>query len=229
MFSFYYAFYWVLVPGILLALWAQWRVHSTYRRYLKVGTQTGLTGFEAARRVLDAQGLHDVRIEAVQGDLTDHYDPRDRTLRLSQRNYQSRSVAAVGVAAHEAGHALQHKEAYAPLELRMAIIPVTMFGSQLLVPMALFGLIFLPSMSKLFLNIAIIAYAAMLAFQVITLPVEFDASRRAKQSLVALGIVGPQEETGVARVLGAAAWTYVAAMVVALLNLVRLLMLRNRE
>jgi len=229
MFGFYYAFYWVVIPGILLALWAQWRVHSTYRRYLRIGTQGGLTGHDAARRILDSEGLYDVQIEAVPGDLTDHYDPRDRTLRLSQRNYQGRSVASLGVAAHEAGHALQHKEAYVPLQLRMAVIPITTFGSQLLVPMAVFGLIFLPSMSKLFLNLAIVGYAVMLGFQVITLPVEFDASRRAKASLVSLGVISPQEQGGVASVLGAAAWTYVAAMVVALLNLVRLLMMRNRE
>jgi Zn-dependent membrane protease YugP len=216
--------WWLVIPGIILAVWAQHRVTSVYRQFLKVPGR--LSGASAARRILDASGLQDVRIEMIGGQLTDHYDPRDRVLRLSEENYRGSSLSAIGVAAHEAGHALQHQAKYAPLHIRMAIVPITMFGSQVLMPAAFLGILF---GNRMFIDLAILGYAILLVFQVITLPVEFNATSRAKARLFELGLVTPQEQRGVSKVLGAAALTYVAAMVVALLNLVRLVLLRGRE
>ncbi len=216
--------WWLVIPGIVLALWAQHRVTSVYRRYLQVPGR--LTGADAARRILDASGLHNVRIEMIGGQLSDHYDPRDRVLRLSEANYRGSSLSAIGVAAHEAGHALQHQAKYAPLHIRMAIVPITMFGSQVLMPAAFLGILF---GSRMFIDLAILGYAILLIFQIVTLPVEINATSRAKARLYELGLVTPQEQIGVSKVLGAAALTYVAAMVVALLNLLRLVLLRGRD
>lgn len=214
----------LVIPGMLLALWAQHRVRSAYTRFSRVPTSTGIDGAAAARAVLDADGLRDIRIEPIRGQLTDHYDPRSQVVSLSEPVYQGQSVAAVGIAAHEAGHALQHAHNYAPLNIRMAIIPVTQIGSMAAWPLALAGLIL--GMPKL-ITLGIWLFAAVVAFQLVTLPVEFNASNRAKKRLVELGMVSAEERRGVDAVLNAAALTYVAALAVAVLNLLRLVLLRD--
>ena len=214
----------LVIPGIIFAIWAQGRVRAAYGRYSQVAVSTGVPGAAAARAVLDAGNLREVGVEEIGGQLTDHYDPNGRVLRLSSEVYRGRSLAAVGIAAHEAGHALQHSVGYAPLQWRMAIIPLTRFGSMAAWPLAFAGLFFgIPML----IAAGIWLFAAVVAFQVITLPVEFNASARAKQRLVELGVVSADERRGVDAVLNAAALTYVAAMAMAVLQLVRLLALRN--
>jgi len=209
--------YWLfLLPGLLLGIYAQIRLTSAYGRYSKVGLATGVTGAEAARTILDRAGLGEMPVEVVPGHLTDHYDPMKKALFLSEENYYGRSIAAVGVAAHEAGHALQHKAAYAPLHIRMAMVPITQFATQGSF-FLFFGGLFL-GLTKMAL-LAIVIYGIISAFQVVTLPVEYDASRRAKQQLMNLGIVQGNESRAVSAVLSAAALTYVAAMVSSLLQL----------
>lgn len=221
-------YWWVAIPGLLLGLYAQARLSSTYSRYARIGNAAGITGAQAAREVLDQAGLYNVPVEEVGGHLTDHYDPRKRALFLSSENYRGQSLAAIGVAAHEAGHALQHQAAYAPLQLRMALVPITQFASFAWMGILLLGVI-LQNFS-MFLGIAIAIFAVLAFFQVITLPVEFDASRRAKERLFQLGLVQGPERDGVSKVLSAAALTYVAAMVTAVLQLLQFVMLaRNRE
>lgn len=205
-----------LLPGFLLGIYAQMRLTSTYGRYVKVGLASGMSGAEAARTILDRAGLTQMPVEMVAGHLTDHYDPTKKALFLSEENFYGRSIAAVGVAAHEAGHALQHKAAYAPLHLRMAMVPVTNFATQASF-FLFFGGIFLGLVKMAFL--AVLIYGVLTAFQLVTLPVEYDASRRAKQQLSALGIVQGNEAGAVSSVLSAAALTYVAAMVSSLLQL----------
>ena len=218
-----------LIPGILIGMYAQFRLTSTYNRYVREGIATGMSGAEAARQILDRAGLQDMPVNMVRGHLTDHYDPMRKALFLSEENYHGRSIAAVGVAAHEAGHALQHKAAYAPLKLRMAMVPLTGFATQ-----ASFFLI----MGQLVLGIAnlallgVIIYGIVAAFQLITLPVEYNASSRARQQLLSLGIVHQSEAGAVGKVLNAAALTYVAAMVTALVQLLYWVMIlrgSNRE
>jgi uncharacterized protein len=209
--------YWLfLLPGLLLGIYAQFRLTSAYGRYLNVGLATGVSGAEAARTILDRAGLHDMPVNVVPGHLTDHYDPLKKALFLSEENYHGRSVSAVGVAAHEAGHALQHQAAYAPLHLRMAMVPITNFATQASF-FLFFGGMFLGFLKMALL--AIVIYGIVTAFQLVTLPVEYDASRRAKQQLVNLGIVQRNEAGAVSSVLNAAALTYVAAMVSSLLQL----------
>lgn len=209
----------VLLPGLLIGIWAQMKLSSAYGKYSRVGTLNGISGAEAAREILDRNGLTDVPVREVQGHLTDHYDPTKRALFLSSTNYRGRTVAAVGVAAHEAGHALQQQAAYAPLKLRMVMVPVTKFAS-----MASFGIIFLglflhlPFFAKL-MGLAVALFAITTFFQLVTLPVEYDASRRAKEQLFRLGLVHTEEGEGVRRVLSAAALTYVAALVNSVLQL----------
>jgi hypothetical protein len=199
---------------------------GTYNKYAQVPIQSGLSGAEAAREILDAAGLSNVPIEEVGGQLTDHYDPTKRALFLSSENYNGRSIAAVGVAAHESGHALQHKESYAPLQMRMTLVPVTNFASQ-----AVFWIMML----AYFMNLAklvwpaIIAFGVITVFQLITLPVEYDASRRAKDQLVRLGLVSSNERQAVSSVLGAAALTYVAALVAAVFQLLQFVMIARNE
>lgn len=215
------------VPGLLLGLYAQMKLTSTYNRYIEVPNETGLTGAEAARRILDNAGLQDVPIEEIPGHLTDHYDPTKRALFLSSDNYHRPTIAAVGVAAHETGHALQHKAAYAPLHMRMALVPITNFASQAVYWIFLLGMFM--SLAKLVMP-AIIAFTVITVFQLITLPVEFDASSRAKVQLVRLGLVRNEESRAVSKVLSAAALTYVAAMVTSLFTLLHFLMIaRNSE
>ena len=210
-----------LLPGLGFMLWAQYKVRSAYRRFGQLRNDRGMTGAQAARRILDANGLLEVPVEAVPGELTDHYDPRRRALRLSEGVYGVPSVAAVAIAAHEAGHAIQHAKAYAPLRVRTAIVPAVNVGSNL-------GFIVL--FAGLLLNdpgiawFGIILFALATVFALLTLPVEFDASRRAREALVEMGLVdggvrGGAEGSGVAAVLNAAAWTYVAGFAASLLTL----------
>jgi len=205
-----------MIPGLLLGMYAQFKLSGTYNRYVRVGTGNGISGAEAAREILDRAGLSAMPINETPGHLTDHYDPMKKALFLSQENYHGRSLAAVGVAAHEAGHALQHKAAYMPLHLRMAMVPITNIATQATFFM-LIAAMFL-GMAGL-VKIAVIAYGIIFLFQLITLPVEFDASSRAKKQLLSLGLVREGEEArGVSKVLSAAAMTYVAAMVTAALQ-----------
>lgn len=206
------------VPGLILGLWAQMRVRSAFGVYGKVANSRGFTGAQAARAMLDYYGLQEVRIEEVNGFLSDHYDPRSRTLRLSPDVGRSPSIAAVGVAAHEAGHALQHAKAYAPLSLRSALVPATQFGS-FLGPLLFMGGFLLQTISSFGYNLAVlglILFALTAVFSVVTLPVEFDASKRAKQELVKMNILSQQEMVGVNKTLNAAALTYVAAAIAAI-------------
>jgi len=214
---------WYLIfalPGLLLGLWAQLRVKSAFSKYSKVGTRSGMSGAQAARTILNHFGLYDVTIEESKGFLSDHYDPRSKTLRLSPDVGHGASIAAVGVAAHEAGHALQHAKGYAPLQLRTAIVPAVQFGSWL-GPLIFMGGFFLQAFtgSAIGFQIAVVGlilFALTALFTIVTLPVEFDASARAKKELVAIGVLGQDEMVGVNRTLNAAALTYVAAAVAAI-------------
>jgi Zn-dependent membrane protease YugP len=213
------------IPGLLIGLYARMKLSAAYGRYSRVGTASGLSGAEAAREILDRAGLRDIPVGMVPGKLTDHFDPQKRELFLSADNFNGRSVAAVGVAAHEAGHALQQQASYAPLKLRMAIVPLTGFASQaaywLSIASVLMYMAHFISRTMFGHMIwgAVVMFAIVTFFQLITLPVEFDASRRAKEQLARLGIIQVNEAGAVHEVLGAAAMTYVAGMVTALLNL----------
>ena len=222
-------YWWLVIPGLILGFYAQIKLSSTYSKYLQIGTANGLTGAQAAREILDQAGLGNMPVEEVGGHLTDHYDPMKKALFLSSENYHGKSLAAVGVAAHEAGHALQHKAAYAPLHLRMAMVPITQFASYAWQGIFIAGLFFHAFFYK-FLGIAIAIFSIITVFQLITLPVEFDASRRAKQQLFRLGLIQSNEAAGVSKVLSAAAMTYVASMVMAVVQLLQLVMLsRERD
>lgn len=221
-------YWWVVIPGLLLGLYAQFKVSSTYNRYARVASDSGMTGAQAARAILDAAGLHDVPIHPTGGHLTDHYDPVRRQLVLSEENYAGRSIAGMAVAAHEAGHALQHQAAYAPLQLRMAIVPITNFASMAYMGILLFGMF--TGALNIALPIVIGLFSVITLFQLITLPVEFDASARAEKCLERMGLISDRERSHVASVLNAAALTYVAALVSSVLQLLQLvLMARGRE
>ena len=214
--------YILVLIGALLSMWASARVNSTFQKYSRVRSMTGMTGAEAARRILNSQGIYDVRVQAVSGQLSDHYDPRTRTVNLSEPVYAQASVAAVGVAAHECGHAIQDNVGYLPLRLRAAFVPVANFGSRFSWPLILIGLI-LGATS--FIQLGIWMFTLALLFQVITLPVELNASRRAVTLLDEVGILSGEEVVHTRKVLGAAALTYVAAVAASLLQLLRLLIL----
>ena len=203
----------LLLIGIpfIVGLWAQRKIKSAYSKYVQIPSHGRITGREAAQAVMQSAGIHDVEIVQCRGTLTDHYDPTHKRLALSEANYQGYSLAALGVAAHEAGHAIQHKQAYAPLNLRMSLVPVTNIASQLL-PIVMFGGFFLFH-SPILINLGIAIYLVLTVFQLVTLPVEFDASKRAKAQLVNLRIVGEDELEGVTKTLDAAAYTYVAAFI----------------
>ncbi len=207
----------IILPGVLIGIWAQLKLHSAYGKYSEVPVESGLTGAQAARRILDQAGLSSVPVQEIPGRLSDHYDPTKRALFLSSDNFNGRTVAAVGVAAHEAGHALQHQAAYGLFNVRMALVPITQFASMAWMGILLAGAFF--HMFAQFLFIAIAIFAVMTLFQLVTLPVEYDASRRAKEQLFRLGLVHEQERAGVSRVLDAAALTYVAALVTSVLEL----------
>ena len=221
----------LVLPCILLSLWASSSVNSTFKKYSQHRSSRGITGADAARRVLQANGVTGVRIEQVDGNLTDHYDPRDNVIRLSQSVHSSTSVAAIGVAAHEAGHAVQYAQRYAPIHLRAAIIPITNLGSKLAMPLILLGLLFnaASEMSYFFVYAGIACFGLSLVFQLITLPVEFNASRRAISTIDDAGILTHEEQIGAKRTLRAAAMTYVAATAVALAQLLRLITLFGRR
>ena len=213
-----------VVPTIILAMWAQSKVSSTYNKYARIPSRGQITGAEAAVAVMRNAGISNVKIVKVRGHLTDHYDPIGRKLALSEENYHGTSLAALGVAAHEAGHAVQHKVGYAALKARMALVPITNIASSIL-PIVMIGSFFIigGAFSYTLLKLGILCYVVLTVFQLITLPVEYDASARAKKELVALGILGKDEMIGVDKTLNAAALTYVAAFVSSLSYLMYLL------
>ncbi len=213
-----------VVPTIILAMWAQSKVSSTYNKYARIPSRGQITGAEAAAAVMRNAGISNVKIVKVRGHLTDHYDPIGRKLALSEENYHGTSLAALGVAAHEAGHAVQHKVGYAALKARMALVPITNIASSIL-PIVMIGSFFIigGAFSYTLLKLGILCYVVLTVFQLITLPVEYDASARAKKELVALGILGKDEMIGVDKTLNAAALTYVAAFVSSLSYLMYLL------
>lgn len=214
----------LVLIGVVLSMWASSRVQGTFRRYQQVRSTTGMTGAEAAKRLLQSQGIYDVTVRPVSGQLTDHYDPRSKTVNLSEPVYNSTSVSAIGVAAHECGHAIQDNTGYAPLRIRSAIVPVANIGAQLSWPVILLGL-FLGGMGSPMIQIGILMFTLAVGFQLITLPVEFNASSRAVHLLDQLGILRGEEVGQTRQVLGAAALTYVAAAAGSVLQLLRLLIL----
>ena len=233
---YYYGYYidptWILILiGVVICGIASARVRTTFSRYSKEYSRTGMSGAEAARRLLDSQGIYDVQIRRVAGNLTDHYDPRNKTLNLSESVYDSSSVASVGVAAHECGHAVQDDKDYFPLRFRNALVPVANFGTQAAWPIIVIGLVF--GSSSFLINLGILLFSLGVLFQLVTLPVEFDASHRAIQILGNTGILYGDEIRGTKKVLSAAAMTYVAAAAASILSLLRLLILfggrRNRD
>ena len=223
MFYYYDPTYLLLIPGLILALYAQFKVSSTFARFKREPSRSGLTGAQIARQILDTNGCGDVRIERVPGSLTDHYDPENGVLRLSEEVYGSRSIAALGVAAHEAGHAIQDATDYGPMRIRATLVPVANIGSSAAIPLFMLGLIF--SWEPL-LKIGILCFSLAVLFYVVTLPVEFNASGRAV-ALLASGYLPEDEVQGVKKVLSAAALTYVAAALQAILQLLRLVLLAN--
>lgn len=229
-----WTYVYMVLPFVLFAMIASARVNSAFKKYSGQLSSRGISGAEAARRVLSINGVQGVSIERVSGSLTDHYDPRSNVIRLSQNVYDSTSVAAIGVACHEAGHAVQYAQNYAPIKMRAAIIPATNIGSKLAIPLVLIGLFF-TSLGQQFIYIAyagIGCFALSALFQIITLPVEFNASRRALDSIATVGMLSENEQNGAQAVLRAAALTYVAALAVTLAQLLRLFLLvsgRNRR
>ena len=215
--------YWLVLIGALLCLGASALVNSTMRKYSRVCNSYGITGAEAARRILNQEGLYNVQIECLSNGSGDHYDPRTNTVRLSYDNFTQASVTAVGVAAHECGHAIQHAKGYAPLSIRSALVPVVNIGSTLGLPIILLGVLF--GYSQTLIQIGIWAFALSVIFQLVTLPVEFNASRRAVQRIEHYGLLTAEENTGCKKVLTAAALTYVAAAASSILQLLRLILL----
>lgn len=225
---YYYGFDWtylvLVLPCLILAMWASSNVNSTFRKYASQRSVRGLTGAEAAQRVLRHNGVFNVRVERVSGNLTDHYDPRTNVIRLSDSVYGSTSTAAIGVAAHEAGHAVQYAQNYAPIKLRAAIIPITNLGSRLAMPLILLGILF-SSFGNTLVLLGIAAFGLSVVFQLVTLPVELDASRRAMNAIEAAGLLTPEEQQGAKKTLKAAALTYVAATATAIAQLLRLIVI----
>ena len=221
----------LVLPCVILSLWASSNVNSTFRRYDKHLSSRHITGAMAAERVLRANGVYGVGIEQVSGNLTDHYDPKANVIRLSDSVYHSTSTAAIGVACHEAGHAVQYAQHYAPIKLRAAIIPITNIGSRLALPLILIGLVltFLEGFSYLFIYLGIACFGLSLVFQLVTLPVEFNASRRAMNAIADSELLTPEEQRGARKTLTAAALTYVAATALALAQLLRLISIFGRR
>ncbi|MDD6880232.1 MAG: zinc metallopeptidase [Firmicutes bacterium] len=222
----------IFFVAVIFTMYAQSKVNSAFRRYSRVRNERGFTGAEAARRVLDANGLNDVAIEHVRGSLTDHYDPRKRVLRLSESVYGVQSIAAVSVACHEAGHAIQHAENYSPLSIRNSIFPVVNFASRFCWILIIMGLVFSATnnyLGNMIFNIGVIFFVAVIAFHAITLPVEFYASSRAIDQMEMQGVIVSEERSGAKKVLSAAAMTYVASLAVAIANLLRILAMRGRD
>lgn len=219
MFYFDPIYYLFVLPGLLIGIWAQIKLSSAYGKYSQVPVDSGMTGAQAAREILNHAGLNDIPVEEVPGHLTDHYDPTKRALFLSSENFHGQTVAAVGVAAHESGHALQHQAAYGLFKARMALVPATNFASTACFAIVFLGLVLHLAFFAKLLWLAVALFTVTTLFQLVTLPVEFDASKRAKEQLFRLGLVHESERTGVAKVLDAAALTYVAALVTSILTL----------
>ena len=228
---YYYGFDWTYVvlvlPCLILSIWASSNVNSTFRKYSQQHSSRRLTGAQAAQQVLAANGVRGVRIERVSGNLTDHYDPRGNVIRLSNGVHDATSTAAIGVACHEAGHAVQYAKSYAPIKLRAAIIPITNIGSKLAMPLILLGLLFgyAGEANYTFVYLGIACFGLSLVFQLVTLPVEFNASRRAMEAIDGSGLLTAEEQKGARKTLTAAALTYVAATAVSLAQLLRLLLI----
>ena len=224
--------YFLVIIGVIICALASAKVNSTYARYDQVRNHAGITGAMAAEQILRMEGIYDVQVMRVSGKLTDHYDPANHVLRLSDSTYGSTSVAALGVAAHECGHAIQHARHYVPLTIRGALVPVANFGSGISWPLIIMGLFIRGEMSTLFINLGILMFSLAVLFQIITLPVEFNASSRALKMLGSSGMLGTDEVKGAKRVLTAAALTYVAALAASILQLLRLIILaggRDRD
>lgn len=226
MFFFYDPTWWLIIVGMLLCLAASGNVSATYRKYNKIENARGMTASEVAERILKGAGISDVRIERIEGELTDHYDPKNKVVRLSEGVYYSTSVAAIGVAAHECGHVLQHYNGYLPIRVRNAIVPVVNFGSNLSWPLILLGVLF--GLTRL-VDVGIILFTLVLLFQIVTLPVEFNASKRAIGVIRDTGILCGDEITGAKKVLNAAALTYVAGVIATALQVLRLFLLFGRR
>lgn len=230
-YPYFYGFDWtylvIILPCVLLSLWASTSVNNTFRRYEKQISQRRISGAQAALRVLHHNGVHGVRIERISGNLTDHYDPKANVIRLSEKVYDSCSTAAIGVACHEAGHAVQYAQNYFPIRIRTAIIPLTNFGSKLAMPLILLGIVFSFSgnFSYTLVYLGILCFALSLVFQLVTLPVEFNASRRALAAIEETDLLTAAERSGARKTLRAAAMTYVAAVAVAFAQLLRLIIL----
>lgn len=223
----------ILIPAMIFTFYAQSRVHSAYSRYAAVRNRRGITGAQAARRILDSNGLFDVSIEVTKGRLADHYDPRKRIMRLSPQVYGDPSIASVSIAAHEAGHAIQHANDYVPLKIRGVLAPLAMVVSNLAWPILIAGLLIIGAgnyfQGNMLFNIGILCYTAAVLFQAVTLPVEYNASNKAMQQLNELGIIYAEETVSAKKVLSAAALTYVAALAASIATLLRMLALRGRH
>lgn len=229
---FYYYFDWtyiLVLIGVVICMMASGRVNSVFSKYSRMRSHSGMTGREAAERILRRNGIYDVRVIHIPGNLTDHYNPGNKTLGLSDTVYNSSSVAAVGVAAHECGHAVQHSVGYAPLTIRGALVPVANFGSAISWPLILIGLLINGQMSALLIDLGILLFSAAVLFQIVTLPVEFNASGRAVKALESSGMLYPDEISAVKKVLGAAALTYVAGAASMILQLLRLMIIGGRK
>lgn len=230
--GYYYGFDWtylLVLAGAVICMMASARVKSTYQRFSQVRSMTGMTGAQAAKRILNHAGIYDVTIQHISGSLTDNYNPRQKTLNLSDAVYNSTSVAAVGVAAHECGHAIQHHQGYTPLTIRSAIVPAANIGSNLAWPLILIGLFITSDTGVFFINLGIMAFSLAVIFQLVTLPVEFNASRRALILLEDCGILSQSEIPSTKKVLSAAALTYVASAASSILQLLRLILLTNHR
>ena len=230
-YGFDWAYLYLVLPCLILSMWASHNVNSTFKKYSSQFSIRRLTGAEAAQRVLMANGVTGVRIERVSGNLTDHFDPKTNVIRLSDSVYANTSTAAIGVACHEAGHAVQYAVGYAPIKLRAAIIPITNFGSRIAMPLILAGILFsaFGAMSDTLVYLGIACFGLSLVFQLVTLPVEFNASRRAMQAIDSAGLLTEEEQRGARKTLTAAALTYVAATAVALAQLLRLIAIFGRN
>jgi Zn-dependent membrane protease YugP len=226
MFYFWDMTFMMLMPALIFSIYAQIKVRTSFNRYSRIANSRGMTGAQAAQQILSANRVNDVKLDVTAGTLTDHYDPRSRTLRLSKDIFFGKSISALGIAAHESGHAIQHANSYGPLMLRNAFYPIANIGSMLAFPLFIMGFLF--SFRPL-IDIGIIAFTAAVIFTLITLPVEFNASKRAVQALETYGLLGSNELPMAKSVLNAAAMTYVAATAMALLQLLRLILLRNRS
>ena len=217
----------LLIPALIFAFWAQWKVQHTYQKWSRVRAANGMSGRDMAAAIMRRNGIGDVAIEEVGGVLSDHYDPRVKKVRLSSHNFREPSLAAMAVGAHEVGHVIQHHTGYFPLTIRSVLAPVAGFGSMLAFPLFFIGILFGGSASTLLMDLGILLFTGAVLFQVVTLPVEFDASKRALAELTSSGSLAPNEVAGAKQVLDAAALTYVAAAAMAALQLVRLVLIRN--